>query len=213
MNAVQTIRNDCVEIRAMKTTIRKAKIEDAPKLAELMNLAGEGIPAYLWECMADPGEEVMAFGTRRVAGTESGFSYTNAHVAERDGAIAGMLLGYRLPDPYETGPLDEIPAVVRPLVELEALVPGSWYVNAVATDSAYRGQGVGRMLMEEAERLAAESHATMLSLIVAEQNAAAYRLYEMLGYQVYARRPIIPFPGCPHTGDWVLMKKEIEPSP
>lgn len=193
----------------MKTTIRKAKVEDAPKLAELMNLAGEGIPAYLWERMADPGEGIMAFGARRVAGTESGFSYTNAHVAVCNGAIAGMLLGYRLPDPYETGPLDEIPAVVRSLVEMEALVPGSWYVNAVATDSAYRGQGVGRMLMEKAEQLAAESRATTMSLIVAEQNAAAHRLYEMLGYQVAARRPIVQFPNCPHTGDWILMTKAL----
>ncbi|NIC06577.1 GNAT family N-acetyltransferase [Billgrantia bachuensis] len=196
----------------MKTTIRKAKVEDAPKLAELMNLAGEGIPAYLWERMADPGEEVMAFGIRRVAGTESGFSYTNAHVAECDGVIAGMLLGYRIPDPYEIGPLDEIPAVVRPLVEMEALVPGSWYVNAVATDSAHRGQGVGRILMEEAERLAAEARAATLSLIVAEQNAAALQLYEKLGYQIQARRPIVQFPRCPHTGDWILMIKETVPS-
>lgn len=196
----------------MKTIIRKAKVEDAPKLAELMNLAGEGIPAYLWERMADPGEEVMAFGARRVAGTESGFSYTNAYVAECEGAIAGMLLSYRLPDPYETGPLDEIPAVVRPLVELEALVPGSWYVNAVATDSAYRRQGVGRILMEEAERLATETRAATLSLIVAEQNAAALQLYEKLGYQIRARRPIVQFPRCPHTGDWILMIKEKVPS-
>lgn len=195
----------------MKTTIRKAKAEDAPKLAELMNVAGEGIPAYLWERMADPGEDVMAFGARRVAGTESGFSYTNAHVAECDSVIAGMLLGYRLPDPYETGPLDEIPAVVQSLVEMEALVPGSWYVNAVATDSACRGQGVGRMLMVKAEQLADESHSKTLSLIVAEQNAAARRLYEKLGYQVHARRPIVPFPGCPHTGYWILMTKGLDP--
>ncbi|MBW6392061.1 GNAT family N-acetyltransferase [Billgrantia antri] len=196
----------------MKATIRKAKIEDAPKLAGLMNMAGEGIPAYLWEQMAEPGEDVMAFGARRVAGSESGFSYTNAHVAVCDGAIAGILLGYRLPDPYDTGPLDEIPDIVRPLVEMEALVPGSWYVNAVAVDSAYHGQGVGHMLMVRAEQLADETHSKTLSLIVAEQNAAARRLYEKLDYQDHARRPIVQFPGCPHTGDWILMTKEIKPS-
>lgn len=195
----------------MKTTIRKARREDAPTLAELMNLAGEGIPAYLWERMADPGEDGMTFGARRVAGTESGFSYTNVHVAVCDGTIAGMLLGYRLDDPYETGPMDEIPAVVRPLVELEALVPGSWYVNAVATDSACRGQGVGCKLMEKAEQLANVCHSKTLSLIVAEQNAVARQLYEKLGYQAHARRPIVPFPGCPHGGDWLLMKKALEP--
>lgn len=194
----------------MRVTIRKAEVDDAAKLAELMNIAGEGIPAYLWERMAGPGEDVLAFGARRVARTEGGFSYVNAHVAACDGVMAGMLLGYRLPDPYEAGPLDELPAVVRPLVELEALVPGSWYVNAVATDVAYRGQGVGRELMGWAEQLAGASHAEALSLIVAEENARARRLYEALGYEAIARRPIVQFPRSPHTGDWVLMKKEIK---
>jgi ribosomal protein S18 acetylase RimI-like enzyme len=196
----------------MKMTIRKARVEDAPTLAELMNEAGEGIPAYLWERMAEPGEDVMAFGARRVARPEGGFSYTNAHVAEGDAGIAGMLLGYRLDDPYDTGPMEELPAVVRSLVELEALAPGSWYVNAVATASAYRGRGVGRALMEEAERLAAETRTTTMSLIVAEQNEAACRLYEKLGYLEHARRPIVPFPGCPHRGDWLLMTKPIAPA-
>lgn len=192
----------------MKWTIRKAQVEDAPKLAELMNIAGEGIPAHLWERMVGPGEDAVAFGARRVARTEGGFSYTSAYVAACDAAIAGMLLGYRLPDPYEGGPLDEVPSVVRPLVELEALVPGSWYVNAVATDAVYRGQGVGRQLMEQAGQLAQASKAEALSLIVAEENARARRLYEKLGYQVIAQRPIIPFPGFPHSGDWVLMTKD-----
>lgn len=194
----------------MKLTFHKAKVDDALKLAELMNIAGEGIPAHLWERMAGPDEDVLAFGACRVARTEGGFSYTNAYIAARAGVIAGMLLGYRLPDPYETGPLDESPSVVRPLVELEALVPGSWYVNAVATDAVYRGQGVGRKLMEWAEQLAVGSQADALSLIVAEENKGARRLYERLGYQDIARRPIVPFPRCPHTGAWVLMKKEIK---
>ncbi len=193
----------------MSTTIRKATIDDAPKLAELMNMAGEGIPAYLWERAAEPGEDVMALGVRRVTRAEGGFSYTNAHVALRDGSIAGMLLGYRLPDPYDTGPLNEIPAVVQPLLALESLAPGSWYVNAVATDSAYRGQGLGRQLMELAEQLASAANAKALSLIVAEQNDLARRLYEKIGYQTIARRPIVQFPGCPHTGDWILMKKDL----
>lgn len=195
----------------MKLTIRKANVEDSPKLAELMNLAGEGIPAYLWERMAEPPEDPMAFGARRVARREGGFSYTNAYIAAFGDAIAGMLLGYQLPDPYDAGPLEEIPKVVRPLVELESLVPGTWYVNAVATDAAYRGRGVGRKLMEQAEQLALRAGAEALSLIVAEENAPARRLYEKLDYQSIAWRPIVPYPRCPHTGTWVLMKKELAP--
>lgn len=193
----------------MKIAIQMARPDDAPKLAELMNIAGEGIPAYLWELMAGPGEDVLAFGARRVARKEGGFSYTNAHIALCDGAMAGMLLSYLLPDPHDTGPLDELPSVVRPLMELEALVPGSWYINAVATDAGYRGQGIGRKLMEWAEQLAGAEKADALSLIVAEENVGARRFYQGLGYQDIARRPIIPFPRCPHSGDWVLMKKQM----
>ncbi|PMR68290.1 GNAT family N-acetyltransferase [Halomonas heilongjiangensis] len=194
----------------MDQLIRKATPEDSSELAELMNLAGEGIPAYLWGEQVAPGEDVMEFGARRVARTEGGFSYTNAHVATIQGVIAGMLLSYRLPDPYEIGSLEAIPPVVRPLMQLEALVPGSWYVNAIATDSAYRGQGVGSRLMQLAEQLAADSGAEALSLIVAEDNIQARALYERLGYQRVARRAIIQFPCCPHAGDWVLMKKEVK---
>ena len=194
----------------MDVVIREAVPEDSARLAGLMNLAGEGIPAYLWGEMASPGEDVMAFGARRVAGTEGGFSYTNAHVATIDGMIAGMLLGYSLPDPYELGSLQDIPAVVRPLVQLESLAPGSWYINAIATEAAYRGQGVAGRLMRLAGQLARESGAQTLSLIVAEANVPACRLYAKLGYEIRAREEIVPFPGCPHTGDWVLMVRSAE---
>ncbi len=63
--------------------------------------------------------------------------------------------------------------------------------------------------MQLAEQLAMKSGAGALSLIVAEENVAARRLYERLGYRAMARQAIIQFPGCPHTGDWVLMKKVL----
>lgn len=193
----------------MDMSIRRARPEDAPELAELMNLAGEGIPLWLWAQMAEPGEAALEFGARRVAGTEGGFSHVIAHVATSDGTIAGMLLGYRLPDPHEVGELDGVPVVIRPLLELEARAPGTWYVNAVATAAAHRRCGVGHSLMQHAERLAAETGATALSLIVAEENLPARTMYEWLGYRTIGRRPIIEFPGCVHTGDWVLMEKSV----
>lgn len=191
--------------------IRNATPDDSATLAGLMNIAGEGIPAWLWSNMAEPGEDVMAFGARRVARTEGGFSHVNAQVATVRGAIAGMLLGYRLPDPYDAGPMDELPAVVRPLIELESLAPGSWYINAIATDAAWRGQGIGSRLLALANQLARNSGASALSLIVAEENTRAQALYQRLGYRTVARRMIVPFPGCPHAGHWALMTRRVDP--
>jgi ribosomal protein S18 acetylase RimI-like enzyme len=189
--------------------IRAATADDSAELARLMNIAGEGIPAFLWSLMAEPGEDALAVGARRVARTEGGFSYTHARVAIIEERVAGMLLGYRLPDPHGPGPLEEYPEVVRPLVVLESLAPGSWYVNAVAVTEAARGGGIGRQLMLLAEALALESGASAVSLIVAEANAGARRLYETLGFETVARRTIVPFPGCPHEGDWLLMIKGL----
>jgi len=195
----------------MTPDIRKAQPGDASELAVLMNIAGDGIPACLWEQMAGPGADVMAFAAGRVARSEGNFSYTNAHVALRGNSIAGMLLGYRLPDPPGASPPDDVPPVVRPLLELEAMVPGSWYVNAVATVAAFRGQGVGRSLMELAERLAVASNARAVSLIVGDGNEGALRLYARLGYQPAGRRPIVALPRFPHAGEWILMRKDVGP--
>jgi ribosomal protein S18 acetylase RimI-like enzyme len=192
-------------------TLRKATPADGPVLAELLNAAGEGLPRYLWAQQAEPGEDPMAFGARRAAGTEGGFSHAHAHMSLVGGEVAGMLLGYLLPDPYDASGLAQAPATVRPLLELEARVPGSWYVNAVAVLPRFRGRGVGTFLMNIAEFLAHAAGGPATSLIVAAENAGAMRLYSRLGYEPLARRPVTPFPGCAHAGDWVLMLKPLRP--
>lgn len=189
-------------------TIRPAQQDDAPVLARLIDMAGEGIPRFLWTGNPE-GLEPLDWGARRAARDEGGFSYRNASVAVIDDAVAGMLLGYRQPDPYDVGDLDEVPAVVRSLIELEARAPGSWYVNALAALPEYRGQGVGTALLDEAERLAMETGAPALSLIASEENAGAVRLYENTGYRSCDRCPITDYPGAPYGGDWLLMVKPL----
>lgn len=120
-----------------------------------------------------------------------------------------MLLGYRLADPYDAGDLEGLPAVVRPMVELESLVPGSWYINALATLEGERGLGVGSRLLELAHVLARASGATRLSIIVARENEGAARLYARCGYAPQASRPVVPYPGLVLGGDWVLMSREV----
>lgn len=188
-------------------TLRAATPADGRVLAELMNAAGEGIPAWLWSQNAAPGEEVMEYGARRVGADEGAFSYTNAHVIETNGAVAGMLLGYRLPDPYPEDALDDCPAIVRPMIELESQAPGAWYVNAVAVVESFRGHGVGSRLMALADQLAVQSGSDRVCLIVAEGNTRAVRLYQRLGYRPTASRAIVPCPNCPHEGNWLLMEK------
>lgn len=189
--------------------VREALPADGRALAELMNMAGEGIPAYLWSLAAEEGEDPIAFGAGRVGRGEGAFSYVNSWVVEMDGGLAGMLLGYRLRDVPAPIP-EDLPALVRPAFELEALVPGTWYVNGIAVAPRVRGRGFGTLLMRLAEDLARSDGATALSLIVSADNEGAMRLYESLGYRVIAVRPAEPWPGHDAPGDWILMKKPLE---
>lgn len=187
---------------------RAATKADAHALAQLIDLAGEGLPSHLWRTAA-PDSDPMQTGAARAAREEGGFSYRNALVAADGDRVAAMLLDYRLDDPYPPVDPAQVSPVVLPLVELEARAPGSWYVNGLAVFEPWRRQGLGARLLAEAERRGREAGATEASIIVAERNAPARRLYERTGYRGVARAPIAPYPGSVHSGDWLLMVKPI----
>lgn len=193
----------------LKPPLRRARKEDAEALARLVDLAGEGMPTYLWSQSAEPGQTALDVGKVRAQREEGAFSYRNAIVIEEDGRVAGMLVGYRLPDPYDTGDLSELPEVVRPLVELEALAPGTWYVNVLAVFPEWQGRGLGFRLLSLADDLGRDSSASGMSIIVAAENSVAHALYERNDYREIARRPVVTFPGYTHGGDWVLMVRPV----
>jgi len=187
--------------------IKEAIREDARDLACLINLAGEGIPEYLWRDMAETGESSMDVGEKRAARESGSFSYTNARICAENNILLGMMLSYRQDDPYDAGDLSACPDLVRPLIELEAQAPGSWYINAIATYEQYRGRGVARQLMMDAEIQARLAGCKLISLVVASENITAKRLYENTGFNVVASLPVVLYPGCLYGGSWMLMTK------
>lgn len=189
--------------------IEHAQKDDAEALAYLINLAGEGIPFYLWSLSAKTGQTPLAVGIQRAARDEGGFSYRNASVIKTGAKVVGMMLSYRLADPYLVDISDDVPEVVRPLILLESKAPGSWYVNAIATLESHRGKGIASTLLQEAEVQAIREGASQMSLIVASDNVSAKALYSKLGYAPQAALPVVRFPGCLHGGNWELMTKPL----
>jgi ribosomal protein S18 acetylase RimI-like enzyme len=186
---------------------RYATPDDAPVLAELTNFAGEGLQLYLWTKMAQPGESAWDVGRRRVRREEGSFSYRNAVVAEADGRVVASLIGYPLPDAPEPIDFEQMPPMFVPLQELEDLAPGTWYVNVLATYPPYRGRGYGTRLLGVAERLAAATGRTGLSIIVSDANRGARRLYERCGYAEAARRPMVKERWESPGQNWALLIK------
>ena len=196
---------------------RWAVKEDAPVIAELFSISSDGISDYLWSTLTDdyPGLDLLEIGAQRYARENTEFSYRNCIVAEIDGQVAGMLLTFPMATEPEAPQADGEPSqggdgepdVLSPYSELE--VPGSLYVCAVAFSPDYRGRGLGTRFMAIAEEQAREMGFSVLSLLVFEQNRRAVALYHRLGYREVARRPVVPHPLIHHTGDAILMVKQI----
>jgi len=188
--------------------IRKATKDDCRQIAELALIAGEGIPAYFWEEAKKPEQEIEEVGAARLTSETENFSYRNVHVAVVNDSIAGMLLAYRLPDDDDED-LEELPEFIRPCIELEQCVPGSFYINMLATYPEFRNRSIGTMLMSGIDQLASESGCSKTSIQVFDQNEGALRLYLRLGYSTVQKRQVIPHHCHPYTGEILLLTRPI----
>ncbi len=193
----------------LQPPLRRARREESRRVAELMDIAGHGLPAYVWSLSAEEGQEPIEAGARRAAREDGNFSYRNAVVAEENGEVVAMVLAYRLPEAGEDANPDEVPEILRPLLELELLAPGTFYVNGLATLPRYQGRGLGSRLLEAARALAAEAGCEELSIQVFEQNEVALGLYERHGYRIVARRQAVPHPSYPYDGEVLLLTRKV----
>lgn len=184
--------------------LRPARRSDAPDLARLVDLAGEGLPAHYWAGLAGPGEDALAVGVRRAARDAGAFSWRNAVVAEVGGRVAGAVIAYEI---AAAEPLDGVPPLFRPLQALENRAVGTTYVNVLAVYPAFRRRGVARALLDAA----CAAGTAGASLIVADANVPARRLYEARGFNEAAREPVVREGGwTSDSADWVLM---LAPAP
>ncbi len=193
----------------LEPTFRPATLKDTSALTVLVDIAGEGVPHWLWQSLAGPGRSALEVGRDRARREEGGFSYRHATLAEMGGEIAACSIVYPLDDPYDLSELDALPAHVKPLVRLEAKAPGSWYVNVLATFPEFRGQGLGAELLEIAAAKAQEAGAPAMSIIVGSWNAGAARLYRLAGYDTVAAEPAVLPQAFPQSGDWMLMTRPL----
>ena len=189
---------------------RRARESDVLDLVCLIDSASRGLALWLWSALREPGQSTIEVGRHRIRMLSASPLYYGAFtVAEIDGVIAGALTGRLIPIPYERGDSADLPDVFAPLLELEAVAAGSWYLTIVSVYPEFRGRGLGSALLGKAEEIARLAEVAQMSLIVEEANAGALRLYLRYGFEEWSRRPYIAFPGSKDEGDWILLKKEI----
>lgn len=191
-------------------TIRPATKADASEVALLVNIATHGGMRAGWEHDERAGEtyDPLEVGRLDMLDETKGLSWRNASMAESDGEIVGMLLGY--PEPDEMGPLPgDIEGFLLPIVELEWLAAGEWFISMLGVHVPWRSHGVGGRLLALADEKRATTARRGLALIVEDSNTRARALYERMGFAVAASRPMRQFPDGTQPGkDWLLMVKE-----
>jgi ribosomal protein S18 acetylase RimI-like enzyme len=183
--------------------LRLATEADAPVLAVLHNEGSHGLALHVWRLMAGPGADLWAFG--------SALQRTRARdglwvvVDEGGGPVAGLLTR----PPTVGAPDPGLPAIFPPMVELEQLEPEALFIHLLAALPAARGRGLGTRLLRLAEDIARAGGLPRVSLIVADDNEGARRLYARAGYRQRGARPMVKA-GWDGPGEtWLLMVKEL----
>ncbi len=173
-------------------TVRQATREDCARIARLFMIASDGIAEYIWSRTRTPDLSLLEIGERRYARTGTAFSYENCLVAEKDGAVVGMVHSFPMVEPQGHGSQEEADPVLAPYAELEDY--DSLYISGVAIFHEYRNLGIGTLLVKEARRRGRGLGLERLSLICFEKNTKALRLYQRLGFRELRRRPVVPHP-------------------
>ncbi|QAY66724.1 GNAT family N-acetyltransferase [Paenibacillus protaetiae] len=166
--------------------IVQAEKKDAKAVIALMYEAiGSAIARSLTGAEHD--DEALAALEQLFAEEGNRISYRHVLVDKREGQIAGMLLSY-------SG--DEAAELDKPLAEramrrtgakeyaiTQEAAEGDYYLDAIAVDAAYRGQGIASALIAAFENKAALLGYSRATLIVEPDNAKARALYTRLGYK------------------------------
>mgnify|MGYP000444830854 CR=1 FL=1 len=190
------------------TGIREARPADARALAELIAIAGAGIPEWLWDGMAEPGETPLDVGIRRAKRDQGGFSWRNAIVAEVDREVVGMILGYRL-EPEEVD-LAAAEPVLRPFLELEQMVPSSWYINAFAVFQPWRSMGIGTRLLTAAIERARTAGCSEMSVQTFSRTPRSVAFYTRHGFARVSARALPEPTICAYGGETVLLTSPLD---
>lgn len=198
-------------LHRMTITTRPANRNDVARLGRYQ-LEAYGGYADLMYADAVPGLSPLHILEMRLEQEDTSFHYAWGTIAEIDGAVAGGVHAYPAdlenedpPDPFI--PSDRLPYFL-PLDGL--LLPGSYSVNALAVEAGYQSQGVGRALLQHVIDTATQEGFGTVSLMALEQNTAAMKLYEAVGFREHARRTTVPHPALRFAGDLLLMRLDFE---
>jgi ribosomal protein S18 acetylase RimI-like enzyme len=190
---------------------RPAEKDDSSRIAELINIASDGVVEHLLHDLV-PEMTPVQIMTYNLEQDNYPHTYRSALVAIDGSDVIGMVLSY--PSSYH-----KITDEMRnffPKDRLDHLsdfysscVLDSWFLDALGVDETYRRRGVGKRLVELTKERAKENGYGILSLIAFADNSAALALYKVLGFYVVQEVNLEGNAFIPHQEGCLLLKCDI----
>ena len=192
----------------MTITYRPAEKKDSLKLAELINVASDGVVEYLFHDLI-PGMTPVQVVAHNLENDNYPHSYKSAIVAANENDVIGMALSY--PSSYHK--ITDGMRAFFPAQRLERFedfyssgVENSLFLDALGVDASCRRQGIGTRLVELTKEKTRKSGYEMLSLIVFADNAPALALYKFLGFEAVQEIKLEGNEFIPHQGGCLLLR-------
>ena len=186
--------------------LRAAEREHAAELAVLVDIASHGFATWLWygAVMRGDKDTAMEQGRSRMRNDHEPGTWKDATVAEWDGEIAGVSIGYDL----EESVRDMVAPhpVIKPLLDLQVTVIGSRFIDSLGVYRHHRRKGIGRALLA---REIEKAKGRQVSLITESHNETAQALYFASGFVEKARLPAVPLFEDSKRHDWVLLARDM----
>jgi ribosomal protein S18 acetylase RimI-like enzyme len=178
----------------MTVRYRSAEKLDCAKIAELTNVASDGVAEYLFHDLIPEmtPTQIIAYNLEQDVYPHT---YKSATVAVDGTAVVGLALSYPssyhmiTPEMRAFFPGDRL-AHLNDF--FAARVPDSWYLDTLAVEKAYRKKGIGTKLLELNKEQASTNGLDVLSLIVFADNTPALNLYKRYGFRVAADIKVEP---------------------
>jgi ribosomal protein S18 acetylase RimI-like enzyme len=185
--------------------IRIAKKEEANQIAPLIMQAIDEIALMLTG--TNTYEQAYPIIESYVASECNRLGYQNCIVKEREGKIAGVIIGYFIKDlPILDAEMLEIITAnsrnSKVVVEKEA-EDNDYYIDTVSVHNDYQGAGIGTELLKGLIDYAIKIGANRITLNVDRAKPAVRRLYERIGFEFEKERLIMG-----HSYDYLVYEKK-----
>ncbi|NNL74743.1 MAG: GNAT family N-acetyltransferase [Desulfobacterales bacterium] len=190
---------------------RPGKKEDSGKIAELINIASNGVVEYLFYDLV-PGISPVQLVAHNLENDHYPHSYKSAVVAVDKNTVVGMALSY--PSSYHklTDEMRDFFPAER-IAHLQnfysSRVENTWLLNALCVIGSHRRRGIGERLIYLTKEKAIENKYNALSLVVFADNALAIPVYERTGFEVVQKVELRGNEFINHGDGCLLMKCEI----